>query len=216
MVSSDKMSHSLHRTQKEIGCEFCSLDENPGIRKVFGGVNGREVFIWGMAPGRKENKEGREFVGESGELLWKELGLVGIKRTNCDIQNVVRCFPTKIDRWPELKMRNPCEEEIRCCSKYTEIAIKKSKAKLHIIFGKIAGKALLHDEYRKGELFRSETLKSQVLCMWHPSYLVRNGCSAARTHKSKEKLKRWQQDFKVAKNFLGRKEHGLESADQVL
>lgn len=198
---------------QKVGCEFCLLNKAPNTHKIrLGEVNGEEVFVWGLAPGRKENEEGQEFVGESGKLLWKELGRVDIKRENCDIQNVVRCFPTNKDG----KMRNPSKDEIRCCSKYTEIALKKSKAKLHIIFGKIAGMELLRDEYRKGQLFRSETLKSQVLCVWHPSYLVRNGCSAARTQKSREKLKRWQQDFKVAKNFLGRKEHGLESADQVL
>jgi uracil-DNA glycosylase family 4 len=206
MVSSDKMSHSLHRTQKEIGCEFCSLDENPGIRKVHGEVNGREVFIWGMAPGREENKEELEFVGKSGRLLWQELELVGIKRPMCDIQNVVRCFPTKKDSWPALKMRNPSKDEVHCCSKFTNIAIEKSKAKVHIIFGVLAAKTLLGGEYRKGKKpFWSEKLRGQVLCMWHPSYLVRNGCSAGGTQKPNEKLKRWRQDFESAVSLLGGK-----------
>jgi hypothetical protein len=49
---------------KEVGCEFCPLNKIPGIHKVMGEVHGREVFIWGMAPGPNENDEPEEFVGK--------------------------------------------------------------------------------------------------------------------------------------------------------
>ena len=203
MVSGNKDSLSLSPSQKGVGCESCPLDKVPRIRKVLGEVNGREVFVWGIAPGPDENKEGREFVGKSGELLWYELGLVGIERSRCDVQNVVRCFPTKEESRPALKMRDPSEEEIHCCSKFTKAAIEKSQAKLHIIFGVVAAKALLESEYRKSKkTFQSEKLRAQVLRMWHPSYLVRNGCSAGGKVKSSEKLKQWRRDFDWAARFL--------------
>src|SRR5450432_3346316 len=108
MVSSDSTSPSLSRVQENGGCESCLLNHAPGTRKInLGEVKGAGVFIWGMAPGRDENNEGQEFVGRSGKLLWEELGRVGIERSKCDVQNVVRCFPTKQDRWPALKMRDP-------------------------------------------------------------------------------------------------------------
>ena len=65
---------------KEVGCEFCPLNKIPGIHKVMGEVHGREVFVWGMAPGPNENDEPEEFVGKSGKLLWQELKRVGITR----------------------------------------------------------------------------------------------------------------------------------------
>jgi uracil-DNA glycosylase len=192
------------RTKEEVGCEFCPLDKVPNTRKIFGEVNGAKLFIWGLAPGEQENDQGREFVGKSGVLLWQELERVGIERYMCDIQNVVRCFPTREDSRPALKMRDPSEEEIHCCSKFTEIAIKKSRAKLHIVFGVLASKALLGNEYRQGrKRYLSERLNAEVLCMWHPSYLVRNGCFGAGRQRPNEKLKRWREDFALAVGLLG-------------
>lgn len=94
-------------SSNEVGCEFCPLNKVPGIHKIKGEVHGREVFIWGMAPGPQENIAGQEFVGPSGELLWQELGLVGITRLMCDIQNTVRCFPANRD---EDRMIPPVED----------------------------------------------------------------------------------------------------------
>jgi len=119
---------------KEVGCEFCPLNKIPGIHKVMGEVHGREVFIWGMAPGPNENDEREQFVGKSGKLLWQELKRVGITRDMCDIQNVVRCFPADRgeDSFPALRMRDPTKEEIHCCSVYTKRAIERSQAKVDI------------------------------------------------------------------------------------
>lgn len=216
MISRNKISLSLPPVQKGVGCEFCPLNKVPGIRKVHGQVNGSEVFLWGMAPGPDENEKGREFVGKSGELLWHELALVGIERSRCDVQNVVRCFPTREDSRPVLKMRDPSEEEIRCCSKFTKMAIEKSQAKLHIVFGVVAAKTLLEGEYQKGrKTFRSEKLRAQVLCMWHPSYLVRNGCSAGGTQEPSEKLKQWRRDFDWAAKLLEKQLIRTGRADQI-
>jgi uracil-DNA glycosylase len=194
---------------KEVGCQFCRLDKVPGINKIMGKVHGREVFIWGMAPGPDENDKGREFIGKSGKLLWQELERVGIPRSKCDIQNVVRCFPADRyeDRDPALKMRDPRKEEIHCCSIHTDSALKRQRAKVHIVFGGIAAKTLLGSEFRKGgKSFWSERLGAYVLWMWHPSYLVRNGYYAGSEKAPNDKLKRWRSDFELAAELLGRKD----------
>jgi len=125
-------------------------------------------------------------VGKSGKLLWQELNRVGITRDICDVQNCVRCFPAdrNEDGWPALTMRDPSKEEIHCCSKFTKLALEKSKAKVHLVFGEVAAKALLGNEFRKGrKAFWSEKLQAHVRCMWHPSYLVRQGFVAGETKK---------------------------------
>jgi uracil-DNA glycosylase family 4 len=162
-----------------------------------------------MAPGPDENDKGREFVGDSGKLLWQELGRVGILRSMCDIQNVVRCFPADHyeDRDPALKMRDPRKQEIHCCSIHTDGALERQKAKVHIVFGGIAAKTLLGSEFKKGKKsFRSERLRGHVLWMWHPSYLLRNGCYAGSTKPPNDKLKQWRSDFESAATLLGRKD----------
>ena len=194
---------------KEVGCEFCPLNKIPGIHKVKGEVHGREVFIWGMAPGPNENEELREFVGKSGKLLWQELKRVGITRSMCDVQNVVRCYPADRDEdaWPALKMRNPTTEEIHCCSIYTKRAIEKHQAKVHLVFGEIAAKTLLGSEFKKGKKqFWSEKLNGYVLCIWHPSYLVRMGFFAGGTQAPNDKFKAWRADLELAAKLLGRKD----------
>jgi uracil-DNA glycosylase family 4 len=194
---------------KEVGCEFCPLNGIAGIHKVIGTVHGREVFIWGMAPGPDENREGREFIGKSGKLLWQELKRVGISREMCDVQNVVRCYPADRDEdeYPALKMRNPTAEEIHCCSIYTKRAIEKQQAKVHLVFGEIAAKTLLGSEFKKGKKqFWSEKLNGYVLCIWHPSYFVRMGYYAGGTQPPNDKFKQWRADFELAAKLLGRKD----------
>jgi len=209
-LDADKPESKKHLSPKEVGCEFCPLNKVSGIHKVKGEVRRREVFIWGMAPGREENEELREFVGKSGKLLWQELERVGILRSMSDVQNIVRCFPADRDeeRRPALKMRDPRKEEIHCCSVYTEDAMRQSQAKVHLIFGKVAARTLLTllgTEFKKGKKeFWSEKLNAHVLCIWHPSYLVRRGYSAGGTKPPDEKFKQWRNDFERAQSLLGR------------
>jgi uracil-DNA glycosylase family 4 len=163
------------KKSSKLGCEYCPLNEVPGIRKIKGTVEGKDIFVWAQSPGLDENRDKQELVGPSGQFLWRELKLVGITREMCDIQNVVRCVPA--DRVESvsrpLKMRKPTKEEIRCCSLYTIQAVEKQKAKLHLVFGVIAQKELLGAEYKKDKkVFWSEKLNGKVVCLEHPTYFI--------------------------------------------
>ncbi len=161
-----------------LGCDYCPLNGVIGIKKIFGTVEGKDIMCWAQSPGMDENREGRELVGRAGKFLWSELKRVGITRDMCDIQNAVRCVPADRveDVWPPLKMRNPSKEEIKCCSLYTKQAIEKQRAKLHLVFGEIAQKAVLGQEYKKDrKVFWSEKLNGNVVCLDHPSYFIRFG-----------------------------------------
>lgn len=52
-----------------------------------------EYLLVGEAPGVSETREGRPFVGPSGQLLQKALDSVGIRRDTCHITNVIQCRP---------------------------------------------------------------------------------------------------------------------------
>jgi hypothetical protein len=41
---------------KEVGCQYCPLARVPGIKKIFGTVEGKDIFIWAMCPGKKEKR----------------------------------------------------------------------------------------------------------------------------------------------------------------
>jgi uracil-DNA glycosylase family 4 len=190
------------------GCDFCPLDKVHGVHKIMGKVRGRKIFVWLQSPGMKENKKRREAIGPAGKFLWYELRRVGITRDMVDIQNVVRCVPVDVMKnvYPPLKMRTPTKEEIKCCSLYTEQAKQKSKARLHLVCGQIAGKAVLGKEFNNNKrVFFSEALKAWVVYLDHPAYFIRQGYSAGDKRPANDSLKRFRSDLDAARNILKRK-----------
>jgi uracil-DNA glycosylase family 4 len=116
----------------------------------------------------------------------------------CEIQNVVRCFTADYDDsvYPPLTGRDPSKEEIHCCSIYTQKALEKQQAKVHLVFGEVAAKALLANEYKKGrKSFWSDRLGGHVMCLYHPSYFIRQGYGGASTQAPNAKYKQWRADI---------------------
>lgn len=159
------------------GCEFCPLNSKHNAKIIrLDKIRGKKIFIWGMSPYTVENEKKKELVGPAGRLLWAHFATEGIEREDCDIQNVVRCITTKEDDDGNLAPREPSKEEVYYCSKFTDKALRRSKAKVHVILGIFAAKTLLGREYKKGQtIFWSETLKAQIVCLTHPSYFLRPG-----------------------------------------
>ena len=163
------------------GCEYCTLNEVRGVNKIKGTVEGKKIFVWAQSPGPRENEQERELVGPSGKWFWAHMARVGLKREDCDIQNMVRCFPA--DRKDgQLRMRNPSKEEIFCCSLYTERAMAKSKAKVHIVLGKIAAKQLFGKKYHGDKIFWSDQLNGRVVVLDHPAYFIRGFAPQSKVH----------------------------------
>lgn len=157
------------------GCSVCPLN-NTGATKILGidRLRGKDLFIWSQSPGGQDNQAGLELLGAPGKFLWQELARVGITREDCDIQNVVRCRPTQLNEFDSAVDRAPTKEEVHCCSIYTEQALTRSQAKVHLVFGAVAAKALLGSEFRKGQkTFWSNKLNGHVVTTYHPTYFLR-------------------------------------------
>jgi len=184
------------------GCSFCPQNNVVGIKKVkrLEYVTGKKIMVWGQNPGKVENELGQEFLGRSGKLLWRELEAVGIKRSDCDIQNCVRCRTPKIILSDGIEVEvdgEPDKIVIHCCSIYNEEALKRNagKAKVHLIFGNFAAKALLGKDFKKGEKAKwIERLNAWVYCTYHPAYFLRG---AARS-----KLEQFRATLKSAKECV--------------
>ena len=181
------------KTKKEDqrGCEHCTLNKD-GISKIFGSIDGKEIAIFAQSPGPDENEEERELVGRAGQWLWDELARVGVERDDCDINNVVRCFPADIDEGTyrtRFKMRNPTAHEIKCCSIYTEQAVEKLKAKQILVLGQIAAKALLKTRsLPQNKIFWDARLNAKIYLLDHPAYFIRGYASADRLKTFREIL----------------------------
>lgn len=69
-----------------------------------------EVVFVGEGPGEQEDRQGRPFVGASGQFLEELIGSIGWRRDEVFITNVVKCRPPgNRDPWPD---------EIQACSGY--------------------------------------------------------------------------------------------------
>ncbi len=98
---------------------------------VFGeGSSEADIFFIGEAPGKKEDEEGRPFIGRSGQLLTKILEDTGIKRSDVYISNIVKRRP------PD--NRDPSSAEIESYKPYLQEQIEIINPILIVPLGRLA------------------------------------------------------------------------------
>jgi uracil-DNA glycosylase family 4 len=93
------------------GCVRCAQLAAERQNVVFGSGNAdADLMFVGEAPGANEYRQGLPFVGQSGKLLDKLLGEIGLERSDVFIANVLKCRPPG--------NRDPLPVEIDNCSEY--------------------------------------------------------------------------------------------------
>ena len=116
-------------------CRRCPLHKWR-TRLVFGegDAESRLVFI-GEAPGRREDIQGRPFVGEAGKLLTQFIKDMGWSRESVYITNIIKCRPPG--------NRDPQPEEMATCREYLEHQLDIIKPKVICCLGRHSTAALL-------------------------------------------------------------------------
>ena len=91
-------------------CRKCRLCETR--KNVVFGVGNREADIMfiGEGPGADEDAQGEPFVGKAGKLMNMAFDMLGIKREEVYIANIVKCRPPN--------NRNPQDDEAENCLDY--------------------------------------------------------------------------------------------------
>jgi DNA polymerase len=148
-------------------CQRCRLAQTR-LQAVPGeGPENAPILLIGEGPGFHEDRQGRPFVGRSGELLEKLLGSIGLRRQDVFIANVVKCRP------PD--NRDPLPDEIEACRPYLERQIEMIRPKLVITLGRISmgrifpGQSItrIHGQIKRvGEV--------GYVPMFHPAAALRN------------------------------------------
>jgi uracil-DNA glycosylase len=160
---------TLEEVREDLGdCRRCKLW---GGRKniVFGEGNPRaELVLVGEGPGADEDEQGLPFVGRAGQLLNRMLQLVGIKREDVYICNVVKCRPPA--------NRTPEADEISACSPFLFRQIEAIHPRLVCCLGAPAAKTVLgiKEGITKihGRLLDYGSAKAMATV--HPAYVLRN------------------------------------------
>lgn len=173
------------------GCTACVLHKSRD-RTVFGEGNPRaEVFFVGEAPGANEDKSGRPFVGEAGQLLTRIInGAMGLRRKDVYIANVVKCRPPA--------NRTPLPDEAGACLGHLQQQLELIAPKVIVCLGRTAAHHLLGRPESVGAL-RGKALDyrgTPVVVTWHPAFLLRDASHKPQT---------WQDIMRV-NQLLGRPE----------
>jgi len=159
-----------------------------------GNANADLMFV-GEAPGEEEDKQGKPFVGRSGQLLNKALNHVKINRENVYITNVVKCRP------PNNRAPLPHEMEI-CKTLFLDKQIKIIQPKIIVTLGATASNALLGEAIKITKIhgIRIDKDNLVIIPIYHPAYVLRN----------QTLLNSWVQDFEKIKIEL----ESLKSANK--
>jgi DNA polymerase len=157
--------------------EGCAL-RHTAMNLVFADGNpSAPVMFIGEAPGEDEDRQGKPFVGVSGQLLDRMLNAAGLDRkTNAYISNILF--------WRPPGNRSPTDAEIASCLPFAERHIALVKPQFLVLLGGVAAKSLLRSKEGITRLrgrwvdymppLGSE-LTEPIPClpMYHPAYLLR-------------------------------------------
>lgn len=151
----------------------CALAETATQLCFADGTPGAPLFLVGEAPGAEEDRIGRPFVGQSGQLLDRMLAWIGRDRSNTWITNAIF--------WRPPGNRTPTPAEIAVCQPFLERQIELLRPRLLLFLGGIAARALLGVNEGvsrlRGRIFfyHNDLLPEPIpaLVTFHPAYLLR-------------------------------------------
>lgn len=187
-VEAAKLAASC-QTLEELQNAIASFD-GLAIRKtatnmVFSDGNpNAHVMLIGEAPGADEDKQGKPFVGVSGQLLDKIIKCIGLARTGDTPENSV--YISNILNWRPPGNRTPSPAEIDISLPFIERHIALVKPHFLILCGGVSAKGLLgrdesisklrgkfHDYRPVTEGVSNNTSPIPAIATYHPAYLLR-------------------------------------------
>jgi uracil-DNA glycosylase len=167
------------RTLEELADALHAFDGCPlkytATKLVFADGNpNAEVMLVGEAPGSDEDRDGRPFVGPSGQLLDRMMEAIGLKREESFyLANTVY--------WRPPGNRSPTQGETAACLPFIQRQIELVAPKVLVLIGGAAAKTLLNRPdgitRLRGRRFdyESQGLAGPIaaLATYHPAFLLR-------------------------------------------
>jgi len=156
------------------GFEGCALKTTATHTVFADGVAGAPVMFVGEAPGADEDREGKPFVGLSGQLLDKMLASIGLSRAeNAYISNILP--------WRPPGNRQPTQSEMAICLPFIRRHIELAAPRLLVLVGGTSAKSLLDRKEGitrlRGRWFDFAVPDGPAiptLATYHPAFLLRS------------------------------------------
>ena len=136
---------------------------------VFGDGNpDAEIVLIGEAPGKNEDLKGLPFVGAAGKFLEEMLSLIGLKRSDVYITNIVKYRPPQ--------NRDPFPDEKAAFLPFLRSQLEVIKPKLVVTLGRHSMDSLLPGLQISKCHGQPKRYKGQVyLPLFHPAAALYNG-----------------------------------------
>ncbi|MDT8358482.1 MAG: uracil-DNA glycosylase [Methanomicrobiaceae archaeon] len=190
------MSRDLEALHEEIrSCTRCRLSETRMHAVPGEGPEESRILCIGEAPGKREDEEGRPFVGRAGTELDTLLDLIDLARSEVYITSVVKCRP------PE--NRDPAQEEIEACLPYLQEQIALLDPGFIVPMGRYATWVIfrlfgletrqISDLHGRARRVTDRGRQRVLLPTYHPAVVMHNP-------NLRDAL---NQDFQVLKDLLG-------------
>lgn len=172
-------------------CRRCPLHQ--GRRQVvFGdGPADARLMLIGEAPGVQEDQQGLPFVGPAGQLLERMLGVVGLKRGQVYITNIVKCRPPG--------NRDPKTDETSACRPFLDRQRQLLSPAVVLALGRPATQNLLDSTAPLGQLRgRFHSFQGAVLLVtYHPAFLLRTPSMKAEAWRDLKLLRARLEELKL-------------------
>jgi len=163
----DIKSDTIEKINNEINkCTACILNERKRNYVTGEGQLNPDIMFIGEGPGEQEDRTGKPFVGDAGNLLDKIINKMGYKRENIFIANIVKCRPPN--------NRTPSLEEAKACLPFLKRQIALVKPRVIVCLGKTATNFLLEKHFSitrvRGTEYNYNSIP--VIPTFHPSYIL--------------------------------------------
>jgi DNA polymerase len=139
---------------------------------VFADGNPAAPSMWiGEAPGADEDRQGKPFVGVSGQLLGRMLAAIGLDRRSAYITNILP--------WRPPGNRKPTPAEAEVFHPFLERHIALARPKLLVLVGGTAAAAVLKRPegitriHGRWFTYRLGDAEVPTIAIFHPAYLLR-------------------------------------------
>jgi DNA polymerase len=165
--------------QKAPDCLKCGLFRHCNSPKMqVTGEGHLKILILAEAPGKEEDLQNKQLVGQAGQKLRFYLKKHGINLDqDCWKMNAVNCRPISDTG----SNRTPTSEEIKYCHPMVLETIKELKPKFIVLAGGIAIESMLRNHFTNVSVQRwaklcipDQDLNAFLIPIHHPSNLVRN------------------------------------------
>jgi DNA polymerase len=192
-------SHSAAAAAQKLAEQVQTLEELEAAIRDFTGLSVRDtatnmvfadgnpkgkIMVIGEAPGADEDRQGKPFVGASGQLLDRIFASIGLSRSEEDPHKAI--YISNILNWRPPGNRTPTAQEIVISLPFIERHIALIAPEYLVLCGATPGKSLLRrtdsisklrgtfHAYLPPQNLQKEPLQEiKVMATYHPAYLLR-------------------------------------------